>query len=68
MTKQADGKSEAGSLKKTLSDGDIATYARRSGPSGGAPGTDVDAHGDAEAASTDHDTGGQKAVGTDKDN
>ena len=40
--------------KKTLSDSDIATYQRRGGPAGGAPGTDADthahAHKDADAA------------------
>ena len=38
--------------KKTLSDSDIATYQRRGGPAGGAPGTDADthAHTDADAA------------------
>jgi hypothetical protein len=30
--------------KKTLTDGDISTYQRRGGPSGGAPGSDADAH------------------------
>lgn len=38
--------------KKTLSDSDIATYQRRAGPSGAAPGTDADTHvhTDADAA------------------
>lgn len=38
--------------KKTLSDGDIATHQRRTGPAGTAPGTDADthAHTDADAA------------------
>lgn len=51
---------------KTLSDADIATYARRAGPSSGAHDTDSDAHSDSDApaAATDHDT----AVATDKDN
>lgn len=50
---------------KSLSDKDIATFARRAGPSSGAPGADVDTHtdSDAPAAATDHDT----AVATDKD-
>ena len=30
--------------KKTLTDSDISTYQRRSGPSGGVVGTDADAH------------------------
>jgi hypothetical protein len=37
--------------KKTLNDSDIATYQRRTGPAGGAPATDADAH-----AHTDSDT------------
>lgn len=51
---------------KSLSDSDIATYARRAGPASGAPGTDVDTHTDSDApavAATDHDT----AAATDKD-
>lgn len=30
--------------KRSLSDGDIATYQRRTGPMGGAAGTDADSH------------------------
>ncbi|MEX3015670.1 hypothetical protein [Gymnodinialimonas hymeniacidonis] len=43
---------------KTLSDGDISTYARRGGPAAGGAGTDADAHAhtDADAVATDHDT------------
>ncbi|UWQ97166.1 hypothetical protein K3728_08105 [Rhodobacteraceae bacterium M385] len=48
---------------KSLSDGDISTYARRAGPASGAPGTDSDAHSDSDAPATDHDT----APATDKD-
>ncbi|NKX44671.1 hypothetical protein [Roseicyclus persicicus] len=47
------------SSKKTLSDSDIATYQRRGGPSGGAPGTDADTHAHTDAdtqAQTDSDT------------
>ncbi len=46
--------------KKTLSDGDIATYQRRTGPTTGAPGTDADTH-----AHTDKDTAPK--AGTDAD-
>lgn len=50
-----------GKTSKTLSDGDISTYQRRSGPSGaGAPGTDADAH-----AHTDSDAAPKS--GTDAD-
>ncbi|WP_341861171.1 hypothetical protein [Gymnodinialimonas sp. 57CJ19] len=48
---------------KSLSDGDISTYARRAGPASGAPGTDSDAHSDSDAPATDHDA----APATDKD-
>lgn len=43
---------------KTLSDTDIATYARRAGPTSGAHDTDSDAHSESDAPSiaTDHDT------------
>lgn len=54
--------------KKTLSDGDIATYQRRTGPTAGTPGTDADAHAHtdkdaAPKAGTDADT----APATDRD-
>ncbi|MBY4891661.1 hypothetical protein KUL25_02655 [Rhodobacteraceae bacterium N5(2021)] len=56
---------------KSLSDADIATFARRAGPSSGAPGTDADAHSDSDvpAAATDHDTAPapKKPLHTDKD-
>ncbi|GAB5446514.1 hypothetical protein [Gymnodinialimonas sp.] len=50
---------------KSLSDGDIATFARRAGPAAGAPGTDSDAHSDSDApvVATDKDA----APATDKD-
>lgn len=50
---------------KSLSDKDIATYPRRSGPAVAGAGTDVDAHSDSDApaVATDHDT----AAATDKD-
>lgn len=50
---------------KSLSDKDIATFARRAGPSSGEAGTDVDTHSDSDApaAATDHDT----APATDSD-
>jgi hypothetical protein len=57
-------KDDSSNKAKSLSDSDIATYARRAGPASGAPGTDSDAHSDSDAAATDHDT----APATDKDN
>lgn len=50
---------------KSLSDADIATFARRAGPASGAPGTDVDTHSDSDApaAATDKDA----PAPTDKD-
>lgn len=45
---------------KTLSDSDIATYQRRTGPAGAAPGTDADTH-----AHTDHDTAPKAATDAD---
>lgn len=53
------------SPSKSLSNDDIATYARRSGPAVGGAGTDADAHSDSDApaVTTDQDT----AVATDKD-
>ncbi len=75
MTDKANPDSKTGAAKKSLTDGDIATYARRTGPSGAAPGTDVDTHSDVDvAAHTDHDTApaqkpaaAHKASGTDAD-
>lgn len=44
------------SPSKTLTDSDIATYQRRTGPAAGAAATDADAHSDADAhAHTDSD-------------
>jgi hypothetical protein len=57
-------KDDSSNKVKSLSDSDIATYARRAGPASVAPGTDSDAHSDSDAAATDHDT----APATDKDN
>ncbi|WP_224814543.1 hypothetical protein [Hasllibacter sp. MH4015] len=56
------------SEKPSLSDKDIATYARRGGPGAGAPGTDSDAHSDVGTdahAATDVDS--HAAAPTDKD-
>ncbi|WP_166486094.1 hypothetical protein [Jannaschia sp. CCS1] len=56
-------RSKAGA--KSLSNDDIATYARRSGPATAGSGTDADAHSDADApiVTTDKDT----AKAADKD-
>lgn len=55
---------------KSLRDDDIATFARRTGPASGAPGTDADAHSDSDTqVGTDHDTAPAtgKAITSDKD-
>ncbi len=64
-------KSAKSGTKPSLSDDDIATYTRRPGPQGGAPGTDADA--DAHAgpdvdvdAPTDVDTDTAKGASSDK--
>jgi hypothetical protein len=46
--------------KKTLTDSDIATHQRRTGPSGAVPGTDADAH-------THTDSDAAPKAGTDAD-
>ncbi len=50
MTGKTNDTPKADAPKKTLSDGDIATFARRNGPSGHRSDTDVDAHSDIDAA------------------
>lgn len=59
------GDSTKTTRKPSLSDKDIATRTRRSGPASGAPGTDADAHSDSDTdahASTDVDTDTNKAA------
>lgn len=55
---------------KSLSDSDIATFARRAGPASTVPGTDVDTHNDADApaVATDKDAIPATDATTDKDN
>ncbi|WP_416916267.1 MAG: hypothetical protein ACMUJJ_05620 [Roseicyclus sp.] len=50
--------------KKTLTDSDISTYQRRSGPSGGVVGTDADAHVTPQAG---HDADASPKAGRDVD-
>jgi hypothetical protein len=50
--------------KKTLTDSDISTYQRRSGPSGGVVGTDADAHVTPQAG---HDADAAPKAGRDVD-
>lgn len=51
---------------RSLSDSDISTYQRRSGPAGAAPGSDIDS--DAHARKdTDSDTAPKARTGTDSD-
>jgi hypothetical protein len=52
--------------KRTLSDKDISTYARRGGPAGGGAGTDVDSHTDVDAHA-ETDTHSKPATDSDTD-